>query len=220
MKTYNLKDHFNTRMWKGGGSETVSGAGSTLRYTENLRPKLSKLIADLDIKRILDAPCGDFNWLQHVELDDVEYTGIDIIQDVISMNRKRYAAPNREFLTADITKDPLPPADLILCRDLLLHLPYKNISDLFENIISSEFEYILITSYVINRNRDLDIPGKARALNLSKDPFDFRISPDHVQLPDWIPGFRERYLVLFERNDFVQSAHSCIPRLRGAAFHE
>jgi hypothetical protein len=220
MKTYNLKDHFNTQMWKGGGVETVSGAGSTLRYTERLRPELSKLVATLGIKRLLDAPCGDFNWLQYVDLDDIEYTGLDIIDDVISMNQQRYAASNRIFLSADITKDPLPPADLILCRDLLLHLPYQNIADLFENIISSEFSFILITSYVNNSNRDLDIPGKARALNLSKEPLNFEISSDHVQLPDWIPGFRERYLVLFGRYDFVQSARRCIPRLRDTASHD
>ena len=220
MKNYNLKDHFNTRMWKGGGDETVSGAGSTLRYTESLRPKLSALIADLGVKRLLDAPCGDFNWLQHVELDDVDYTGLDIIDDVIAQNKQRYAADNRDFRVADITRDPLPPSDLILCRDLLLHLPYHNIGDLFENIISSDFKHILITSYVIKANRDLDVPGKARALNLAKDPFNFPISSDHLQLPDWIEGFRERYLVLFERNEFVDAVHGCLPRLRGAGSND
>lgn len=203
-------------MWKGGGEETVSGAGSTLRYTESLRPQLSELIANLGVKTFLDAPCGDFNWMRHVELGDVQYIGFDIIDDVIRINKQRYSAPNRSFVTADVTRDPLPAADLLLCRDLLLHLPYQCIADLFENITSSDISYVLITSYVNSANRDLPKPGRSRFVNLLEDPFNFRSPAEHRRLPDWVPGSPERYLLLFERSDFTESARLCIPRLREA----
>lgn len=211
---FKLTDHFHAGMWKGGGAETLSGAGSTLEYTANLRPALARLVADLPVRRFLDAPCGDFNWMQHVDLGDAEYIGLDIVEDVISMNRERYAAPRRLFALADITRNPLPAADLLLCRDLLLHLHYESIADLFENIVSSDIEHILITSYVAGENAELHKRGKARALDLTKDPFDFREPPGDRRLADWIPGFPERYLFLYSRHEFAEMARRCIPRLR------
>ena len=41
MTSTRLKDYFTRGKWKGGGAETVSGKGSTLHYTEALRPRAS-----------------------------------------------------------------------------------------------------------------------------------------------------------------------------------
>lgn len=215
MTPFRLKDHFHAGMWKGGGGETLSGAGSTLEYTEPLRPALSKLVADLGVKRFLDAPCGDFNWMQHVDLAGAEYIGLDIVEEVIETNKRLHAAPGRSFSIADVTRNPLPDADLLLCRDLLLHLHYESIADLFENIIESNIRHVLITSYVNDANAELHKPGKARPVNLTREPFGFREPSGGLRLPDWIPGFPERYLFLYERNDFAGMARRCIPRLRG-----
>jgi len=61
-----IEDRF-TEIYKSnywGSKESVSGIGSTLIYTENLRSKLPDLFQLYSIKSIFDAPCGDFNWMK------------------------------------------------------------------------------------------------------------------------------------------------------------
>ncbi|NDE22224.1 MAG: hypothetical protein EBZ96_04995, partial [Synechococcaceae bacterium WB9_3_282] len=54
----NNSDIFNyyyiNNFW--GDSESVSGPGSTLAYTENLRAELPKLVEELEVTSILDSP--------------------------------------------------------------------------------------------------------------------------------------------------------------------
>ena len=49
-------------------SESVSGEGSNLVQTSTIRRELEKLLAELNIRALLDAPCGDFNWIRHVPM--------------------------------------------------------------------------------------------------------------------------------------------------------
>jgi hypothetical protein len=42
-------------------AESRSGNGSTLAYTADLRKALAQSVARLNVGRLLDAPCGDFN---------------------------------------------------------------------------------------------------------------------------------------------------------------
>ena len=62
-----------------GSAESVSGSGSEFAYTKNLREKLPDLFSRYNIKKILDAPCGDFNWMRFV-VEQVEIQWISIIQ--------------------------------------------------------------------------------------------------------------------------------------------
>jgi len=49
-----------------GEQESVSGNGSSLAATANLRQELPPLLAGLNVTSLLDAPCGDFNWMKEV----------------------------------------------------------------------------------------------------------------------------------------------------------
>lgn len=51
-----------------GSLESRSGAGSTLASTANIRRELPGLVERLNIRTLLDAPCGDFNWMKEVAL--------------------------------------------------------------------------------------------------------------------------------------------------------
>jgi len=51
--------------------------------------------------------------------------GSDVVKELIDENYRRYAGPAREFVCLAIARDQLPPADLILCRDCLVHLPFE-----------------------------------------------------------------------------------------------
>src|SRR5580765_5333146 len=59
--------------------ESVSGRGSTLAHTEMIRKTLPDLLAHLHARSLLDAPCGDFNWMQYVDLGGIQYTGADVV---------------------------------------------------------------------------------------------------------------------------------------------
>src|ERR1700690_4609194 len=69
-------DAFRDNRW--GDAESISGPGSNLRVTEEIRKAIPELIADLGVRSILDIPCGDFNWMSRLDLG-VDYTGADIV---------------------------------------------------------------------------------------------------------------------------------------------
>src|SRR5262249_38238518 len=50
------------------GQESVSGPGSSIRQTVEIRQRLPLLLQELGTRVLLDAPCGDFHWLSKVRL--------------------------------------------------------------------------------------------------------------------------------------------------------
>jgi len=52
---------------------------------------------------------------------------VDVLWTLIAENQKKFGAPHRNFLRLDITRDALPKADLILCRDCLVHFSFQDI---------------------------------------------------------------------------------------------
>ncbi len=188
--------HFITNEW--GNDESVSGAGSTIQYTENIRKKIPKLISELRVTSILDAPCGDYNWFRFINLEtDIIYIGADIVEPLIERNNSLYGKGKNKFIVLDITNDALPKVDLWLCRDCLFHLSNHDIALAIRNFLDSDIRYFLTTTHPAC-NRNYDIPtGTFRFLNLQLPPFNFG-QPIHV-INDWIEGNPIRYLALWER---------------------
>src|SRR5688572_15166107 len=65
-----------------GTVESRSGPGSTLARTEHLREGLPRLLDELGVRSLLDAPCGDFHWMQHVVPHLDRYVGVDIVPEL------------------------------------------------------------------------------------------------------------------------------------------
>jgi hypothetical protein len=160
-----LNNHFQ-------GRESISGPGSNLVQTQTVQQQLPLIIQALGIKTLLDAPCGDYYWMQNVQLDGLDlYVGVDIVNELIEANQRKYENPKRQFLSRDITIDSLPTVDLILCRDCLVHLPFQSIFSALENFKRSGARYLLTTTFV-NRSENYDIsPGLWRPINLEVAPF-------------------------------------------------
>ena len=89
-------DIYLRHLW-GGGKETVSGSGSTLRSTRSIVKQIPFIIKKFNIKSILDVPCGDFNWMRKVDLSGVKYLGADIVFPMINKNNKIYGKKDRTF---------------------------------------------------------------------------------------------------------------------------
>ncbi len=179
LKKLGLQERFeriySTNLWS--DPETRSGVGSTLDSTRVVRAELPKALRQLQAKALLDIPCGDFTWMEHVDLTGVSYIGGDIVPTIVERNRQLHAGPSRKFMDLDLTRDDLPDADVLLCRDCMVHLSYANIRAALANIARSRIRYLLMTSFP-GRGDNKDIAdGDWRTLDFQAPPFSF---PDPV----------------------------------------
>jgi hypothetical protein len=158
---------------KFNGDESISGQGSSIAQTKVIINELPILFKDLNIVTLLDIPCGDFNWMQNVPLNNIDYLGADIVDDLIKKNISKYKTENIRFCKLDLLKDDLPKVDLIFCRDCLVHLSFSDIFIALSNICRSQSTYLLTTTFT-NRDKNVDIKtGGWRTLNLEIKPFSF-----------------------------------------------
>lgn len=154
-------------------SESHSGPGSTLARTQALRDALCQLLKDLRVRSVVDLGCGDFNWMKELSLDVDMYVGADIVPSLIETNQTQFGNQTRRFVQLDMARDNLPSADLILCRDCLVHLSLDHIRRALDRICGSNATYLLATTFTattINRNI---LTGHWRPLNLQETPFRF-----------------------------------------------
>lgn len=189
-------------------SESRSGTGSTLKYTENLRKELPKLISAYSIKRVFDAPCGDFNWMQHLlPCVDVEYIGGDIVKPLIENLNKDYKSNNILFVHFDLINQIPPQVDLMICRDCLFHLSYADTKAMLENFVKSKAAYLLTTTHSnVDKsfcNNDI-VTGEFRRIDLFSAPYYFPNNPLYV-IDDWIAPSPERQMCLWSREQIILS---------------
>ncbi|MDX6382825.1 MAG: hypothetical protein QOK48_398 [Blastocatellia bacterium] len=156
-----------------GNGESVSGPGSTVMRTAAFAPELVNLLTEIESNSLLDAGCGDLNWMKELDLGPMSFIGVDVVPELISRNQQLYRTDSRDFLKLDMTRDHLPKVDVILCRDSLVHLSYKDILAALENFKRSGSTYLIATTFT-RWPANLDIKtGEWRALNLELPPFSF-----------------------------------------------
>lgn len=174
-----------------GDDESVSGPGSNLARTAKLRRELPALLENIGARTLLDAPCGDFNWIQHTQLGIEQYIGVDVVPDLITRNQKLYGNNDRRFVLSDLTRDELPRVDVILCRDCLIHFSYRHITAAIKNFKRSGSTYLLTNSYPRWRENANIRTGDFRHLNLTLPPFNF--PPPLKQIDEKLPEEQEQF---------------------------
>ena len=167
-----------TRIYHKGGwgcAESVSGRGSTLEVTESVRKELPALLANLNIRSVLDAPCGDFQWMRELLKEapvELNYIGADIVSPLVNSLQK-YKSKNVNFIVADIINDELPAVDLVFCRDCFIHFSERDIRKAISNFKKIGARFLVTNSFSdIDRYDDIDT-GQWRQLNLELSPFNF-----------------------------------------------
>jgi len=152
-----------------------SGVGSSLEQTTSIRSEIPRIIKEYSIKSVVDAPCGDAKWIGTLELDIMQYIGLDISRVIIAENKKRSEtfrmAKLISFGQRDLRKQPLPEADLVICRDLLVHLSLADCKSVIKMITSSKSKYLLATSFPDTQENTEIATGSWRPINLSIEPF-------------------------------------------------
>ena len=151
--------------------ESVSGPGSTMQQTAVVRAQLPGLLEELQAKSLLDAPCGDFNWMKELALPLENYIGADIVPELTERNQKLFGDKTRSFVQLDLTRDALPAADVVLCRDCLVHLSHKMVFAALKNLQQSGSKYLLTTTYPDEKENINIVTGGWRPLNLEAAPF-------------------------------------------------
>lgn len=171
---------FRDNVW--GHCESRSGEGASAAQTQFIRGVLPDLFAELGVTSMLDIPCGDWAWMRLLKLN-INYTGADIVGEIVSRNQALYSNSNRRFCLLDITRDALPKVDLILCRDLLVHFSFEDIRASLKAISASGSRYLLTTTFP-GRQPNTDIQtGRWRPLDLTAEP---------INLPEPLRVINER----------------------------
>jgi SAM-dependent methyltransferase len=156
-----------------GGSESRSGEGSNLVQTRVIREEISKLLVELEIGTLLDAPCGDWNWMRATKLGSTNYVGVDIVPLLIEKNIAQFSSESVQFACVDIMNEELPKADLILSRDCLVHLSFEDAFKVLRNFRRSGAIYLLTTTFTDRTSND-DLGTRFwRPLNKQILPFNF-----------------------------------------------
>ena len=177
-----------------------SGSGSSLAQTKLIRQALPDMIQELGCRSLLDVPCGDFFWIKNVNLN-IDYIGGDIVEDIIDRNTRVYGNAQRRFIRIDLTQNELPKADLVLCRDCLVHFRYSRIFAALRNIKRSGSGYLLTTTFP-EEGLNQDIPtGAWRPINLQLAPFRFPLPIRVINEGHPEADYRDKSLALWRIAD-------------------
>ena len=174
-----FKRIYDEKSW-GDDCEVLSGTGSSKSVTVQLRNELPNIIYKYNIKNIVDCGCGVFNYLNplvnFLNKNIDSYLGIDIVESVISDNNKN-SNDKFNFIIDDIClTDKIQNADLVICKEVLMHLTSELVIAFFRNLKKRNVKYILVTSC---RNTcggllgSLGNLGSYYKLNLFRKPFNF-----------------------------------------------
>ena len=106
----------------------------------------------------VDLGCGDFAVGGQLRSYCGMYFACDVVKDVIDRHKTRYGNSDVVFQTIDITRDDLPPGDVVFLRQVLQHLSNNDISSIIPKLHG--YKYIIITE---------DLPSRADFLpNIDK----------------------------------------------------
>ena len=150
-----------------------SGHGSLADNTLSYRNILVSVIKDNNIKTVLDYGCGDWQFSKLIDWDNLvdSYLGVDVASNVINQNQI-YVTDKIKF--ESVTHEWLfPKVDLIICKDVLQHLPDSVVGELLTKMKESS-KFMLITNDIpLNENVECDIGGY-KEINILQDPWNIQ----------------------------------------------
>lgn len=149
---------------------SASGIGSEADATRQITEALPRIARQVGAKLVLDVGCGDWNWMKGVDLG-CDYIGVDVASRVIASN-KAFERPGIRFEVLDAINDPLPVADLVLCREMLFHLSLEDGMRALGNIARSATWLLTTSDKAIWFNSDIRT-GDFQNINLEMRPYRF-----------------------------------------------
>lgn len=182
-----MEQIYEKNLWGGNSDEFYSGFGS--HQSELVEPYLEAVSLFLNSFKepliICDLGCGDFNIGKELVQYSKMYIAVDIAENLIQRNKKKFKSKDVEFRCLDIAKEELPKADCAILRNVLQHLSNKEVQSIIEKLLG--FKYVILTEHLPKGdfipNRDI-ISGqgirlkKQSGLNLLAAPFNFEVKEE------------------------------------------
>lgn len=136
---------------------------------------LPSIITALNLKSILDLPCRSFSEVSNAfPQNSVSYTGANSSLEIIEHNIQKFGTTTkRNFECCDPLTQPVPTADLVICRDYLSDLSQQEALIVINNFRRAGVKYLFVTT-----NSD----GKFYEKQLCK----------HAKLPKPILSFKQK----------------------------
>jgi SAM-dependent methyltransferase len=149
---------YHTKAWGDNGELFCSGTGSSGQVAELYCEFVIEFIREHQVQSVVDLGCGDFAIGRRImEATGIRYTGLDVVPELIEHHKNTVVGVDANFLCVDITKEPLPSADLCLVRQVLQHLSNQEIAKALMNLRA--FRWTLISE---------DVPAHPKLFNRNK----------------------------------------------------
>ncbi len=206
-----FEDIYDTNKW-GRGKGKGSGEGSHPGNTTEYRKFLTSFMKEHNVKSILDVGCGDWQFSHLIDWNGIEYTGFDIVENVIQKNNFEYASINIRFYCKDACSSKLPMADMILIKDVMQHWSIPQIIGFLPKL--KGFKYILIVNCGFESellNQDIE-DGGFRPLDLRKYPFNINaqdVFSFHTDHSVFDPNFKHKKVLLIKQKDLKNIYQKC-----------
>ena len=194
MKQYEIfREIYLKKLWSPESIKSdhkfYSGVGSYFpEFVDKYIDEIEKFLLSLPKKpNVVDLGCGDFVIGSKIRKLCNSYIAVDIFDELINYNKKKYKDLNVDFRVLDITCDELPVGDVCFVRQVLQHLSNESILN-FVKAIKNKYKYLIITehfpsskNFVANLDKptgpDIRLLDKS-AVILTEPPFNLKVVKD------------------------------------------
>lgn len=110
-----------------GDGPSRSGGGSSPEVARPYVDFVGRVILEHDVQSVVDIGHGDWvMWPAHA-FSETTYLGLDVAREMSAEVSRLHGSSRRAFRHGDAVTDDLPAADLLLCKDVLQHLPNRDV---------------------------------------------------------------------------------------------
>jgi SAM-dependent methyltransferase len=157
---------YDRNTWKFG-----SGVGSLPASVGPYMAFLARFMADNGVTSVVDVGCGDWQFSRLMDWSGVRYHGFDVVPAVVAANAARFGSEAIRFDVIRSVAD-LPQADLVLCKDVLQHLPLPEIEE-YLAVFATRYRFALVTNDILpDDHLNVEVGhGACRPLRLDLPPF-------------------------------------------------
>lgn len=151
-------DIYKGRKWgTDNKSQFYSGSGSDDEHSMQYVKVISDFIKYNNIKTVVDLGCGDFRIGKRItQLNQINYTGVDVVEELTDYNNKNFKQDNIQFLYRNIVRDKIPDGELCLIRQVLQHLSNEDIKTILNKC--KKYKYFVVTEHLpVNADNEPNI---------------------------------------------------------------